>query len=42
MLLMHGAIISQKEFINSTAKRNGVSSEAIVELMVKDTIEGNP
>lgn len=38
MVLMHGAITSQKKFIDETARRNGVSYEKITELMMKDTV----
>lgn len=37
MLLMHGAITSQKEAINEYAKKLGVTSERIKREMAKDT-----
>lgn len=39
MLLMHGAIASQKVFINEKAKALGVTNQKIIELMHKDTVE---
>lgn len=38
MVLMHGAIASQKEFINNTAKNLKVSAQMIEREMAKDTI----
>ena len=38
MILMHGAITSQKEFINITAKRLKITTKAVETEMMKDTI----
>lgn len=38
MVFMHGALTSQKDFINSTAASLGVTKERVIAEMEKDTI----
>lgn len=37
MVLMHGALVSQKEFINDTSKSLNMSAKMIESMMIKDT-----
>jgi hypothetical protein len=38
MLLMHGAIISQKQFLKQTSSSLGVSEQKIMDIMMKDMV----